>query len=168
MFLKIKKMFVNELKDTGIIWCTGDYSYNRFVNEIHDLNGDGSIFISSFLEDVGLAYKASDIAISRAGAGVIMEFAAVGLPSILIPYPYAAANHQDKNADMFDRAGAAIKVGESDASPENVGKILIDLLDNPSELARMANKASHISKINASNDIVDSIIQDISSLDDSL
>ena len=108
-----------------------------------------------------LAYRASDLAVSRAGAGGISEFASIGLPSILIPYPYAADNHQEKNAEVFESAGASVWIRNEDTTPEHIGEIVIDLLSNPVQLIRMAEKARSLARINAAVSIVESIVKEI-------
>jgi UDP-N-acetylglucosamine--N-acetylmuramyl-(pentapeptide) pyrophosphoryl-undecaprenol N-acetylglucosamine transferase len=159
LFLEIKKMYSNELKDTGAIWITGDYSYKKIKEELGKLGTDGSTYLSPFVDEVGLAYKASNLAISRSGAGGVLEFASVGLPSVLIPYPYAADNHQEKNADAFEVAGASVKIRKDESDPEKIGGIIIDLLSNPNQLSRMAEKAKSLAKINAAKDIVETIMK---------
>jgi len=159
VLLDIKKKYSEELKDVGIIWITGEYSYKKFKEAIQDGSEKGSIYLSPFIENIGLAYKASDIALSRSGSGAIMEFAAVGLPSILIPYPYAASNHQEINADIVEKAGAAVKINDEDANPENIGSILIKLINNSTKLNKMSNKALELSMPNASENIVNKIIK---------
>jgi len=159
VLLDIKKKYSEELKDVGIIWITGEYSYKKFKEAIQDGSEKGSIYLSPFIENIGLAYKASDIALSRSGSGAIMEFAAVGLPSILIPYPYAASNHQEINADIVEKAGAAVKIKDEDANPENIGSILIKLINNSTKLNKMSNKALELSMPNASENIVNKIIK---------
>ena len=125
----------------GIIWSTGDFSYGRYEEAMRETADAGSIYLSPFIEKVGLAYRASDMAISRSGSGVMMELAAMGVPSMLIPFPYAAMNHQDKNADVFVESGAAIKITNEDAVPEKVGPVLHELLKNPTALRKMSARA---------------------------
>jgi UDP-N-acetylglucosamine--N-acetylmuramyl-(pentapeptide) pyrophosphoryl-undecaprenol N-acetylglucosamine transferase len=161
LFLEVKKLYSKELKDTGIIWITGDYSYNKFKEHLAKSGGNGSIYLTPFINEVGMAYKASDLAISRAGAGGIMEFAAASLPSILIPYPNAAMDHQKKNAEVFEKAGAAIRIRKEELDPDKLGGIIVDLLSNPNQLARMAEKTRSLGKINAAKDIVESIAKDL-------
>jgi UDP-N-acetylglucosamine--N-acetylmuramyl-(pentapeptide) pyrophosphoryl-undecaprenol N-acetylglucosamine transferase len=162
LFMEIKKIYQDELKDVGVIWSTGSFSYKRFAKEIQESRWGGSIFMSPFIDKVGLAYRASDIAISRSGAGVIMELAAAGIPSILIPYPFAADNHQETNADVFHKAGAGVKFTGDDASPENIGKKMIEILNNGVLQARMSERALTIAKINASRDIADRVVMELS------
>jgi UDP-N-acetylglucosamine--N-acetylmuramyl-(pentapeptide) pyrophosphoryl-undecaprenol N-acetylglucosamine transferase len=161
LFLEAANLYSKELKDTGIIWVTGDFSYKRFKDHLAKSGGNGSIYLSPFIDEVGMAYKASDLTISRAGAGGIMEFAAAGLPAVLIPYPNAAMDHQKKNAEVFEKAGAAVRISKEDLDPDKLGGIIVDLLSNPNQLARMAEKARSLGKINAAKDIVENIIADL-------
>jgi UDP-N-acetylglucosamine--N-acetylmuramyl-(pentapeptide) pyrophosphoryl-undecaprenol N-acetylglucosamine transferase len=149
----LKKSFPREFMDVGIIWSTGEFSYETYKKRLQEENLSGSVFLSPFITNVGAAYRACDIAISRAGAGVMMELAAMSVPSILIPYPFAADNHQDGNADEFTKAGAAVKIANDDAVPEKVAPVLLDLLNNPMKLERMRQAAQGVSKIHAAADI---------------
>ncbi|OHD65522.1 MAG: undecaprenyldiphospho-muramoylpentapeptide beta-N-acetylglucosaminyltransferase [Spirochaetes bacterium RBG_13_51_14] len=157
----LKKEYSDELKNVGIIWSTGDLSYKKYKEKIHNEIDEGSIYLSPFVERVGLAYRAADLAIARSGAGVMMELAAMGVPSIQIPYPHAADNHQDKNADEFVRAGAAIKIGNEDAVPEKVMPVIQDLLNNPRALQRMSERALAAALPNAAEVIVTGILSEL-------
>jgi UDP-N-acetylglucosamine--N-acetylmuramyl-(pentapeptide) pyrophosphoryl-undecaprenol N-acetylglucosamine transferase len=161
LFLDIKKMYSSELKDTGVIWITGDFSYKKIKEELDRLGTNGSVYMSPFIDEVGLAYKASNLAISRSGAGGVLEFASVGLPSVLIPYPHAADNHQEKNADAFDLAGASVKIRKDETNPEKLGGIIVDILSNPNQLSRMSERAKSLAKINAAKDIVDAVVKEM-------
>lgn len=156
----IKKVFPNEFKDVGIIWSTGDFSHAEYKKKVQEEIAEGSIFLSPFINDVGYAYRACDIAISRSGAGVMMELAAMGVPSILIPYPFAADDHQSKNADEFVAKGAALKISNEDATPERVGPVLIDLLESRLKLEKMSEYAFAAAKRNAGDDIAEKICRD--------
>jgi UDP-N-acetylglucosamine--N-acetylmuramyl-(pentapeptide) pyrophosphoryl-undecaprenol N-acetylglucosamine transferase len=87
----------------------------------------------------------------------MMELAAAGVPSVLIPYPYAAMDHQNKNADSFVSIGAAVKIMDSDASAEKVGPVLFDLLNNSRKLKVMSDSAKKASKPDAADVIVKKI-----------
>jgi len=156
----IKKAFPNEFKDVGIIWSTGDFSHAEYKKKVHEEIDEGSIFLSPFITDVGYAYRACDIAISRSGAGVMMELAAMGVPSILIPYPFAADDHQSKNADEFVAKGAALKVANEDATPERVGPMIIDLLESRIKLNKMSELSLAAAKRSAGDDIAEKICGD--------
>ncbi len=159
LMLGLKKAFPNDFKNTGIIWSTGDFSHGEYKRRVQEEVEEGSIFLSPFINNVGLAYLASDIAVSRAGSGVMMELAAMGLPSVLIPYPHAADNHQEINADEFVKAGAALKISNEDAVPEKVAPVLFGLLDHAAKLERMRQAAFGAAKKNAAADIVEAVLK---------
>jgi UDP-N-acetylglucosamine--N-acetylmuramyl-(pentapeptide) pyrophosphoryl-undecaprenol N-acetylglucosamine transferase len=158
----LKAQYPREFNDVGVIWSTGSQSYERFKSLIQSDGEGGAMYLSPFIDRVGLAYAASDIAISRSGSGVMMELAAMGIPSIQIPYPFAAMNHQDKNADDFVQAGAAIKIANNDASPGKVGPVLIDLLNNERMLKKMKDAALAAARPDAGAVIADDIIAMVS------
>ena len=162
LMIGLKKRYPSEFKNIGIIWSTGDFSYAEYKRRVQEEIDEGSIFLSPFINNVGQAYMAADIAISRSGSGVMMELAAMGVPSILIPYPFAADNHQDLNSDEFENKGASVKIKNEDAVPEKTGPVLFDLLDNAAKLERMRQCALGAAKKNAAADIADAVIDDIS------
>jgi UDP-N-acetylglucosamine--N-acetylmuramyl-(pentapeptide) pyrophosphoryl-undecaprenol N-acetylglucosamine transferase len=89
-----------------------------------------NVWMSKFVDDMGSAYGNAELVISRAGALTIGELAAVGLPSILIPYPHATGRHQEMNARMLEKDGATIMIMERDLTPsvlaEQIKKIIGD------------------------------------------
>jgi UDP-N-acetylglucosamine--N-acetylmuramyl-(pentapeptide) pyrophosphoryl-undecaprenol N-acetylglucosamine transferase len=99
------------------------------------------------------AYAAADLIISRAGAGSIFEIAAVAKPSILIPLPEAAQNHQVKNAYAYQDSGACLVIEENNFTPSLFLEKLKTLFTNQEELKRMAEKAKAFSKIEAAETI---------------
>ncbi len=157
LMLGLKKMYPHEFKNIGIIWSTGDYSYEEYKTRSQNEVDAGSIYLSPYIKKVGKAYRACDIAVSRSGAGVMMELAAAGVPSLLIPYPFAAMDHQDKNAESFVKAGAAVKISDQDAVPEKVAPVLFDLLNHPRKLKSMSDCALKVSRIDAADVIVKNI-----------
>ncbi len=157
----LKTGFAREFKDVGIIWSTGSYSYDKFKSMVQSDMEGGAIYMSPFIDKVGLAYAACDLAISRSGSGVMMELAAMGIPSIQIPYPFAAMDHQDKNADDFVRAGAAIKISNEDAVPEKVAPVIIGLLGNDRQLNKMKEAALRAAKPDAAAVIVEDIARTV-------
>lgn len=102
------------------------------------------------------ALAAADLAVSRAGASVMGEYTAVGLPSILAPYPYAGS-HQEKNAQFLARAGAALVMrnGQMDSLPVTVK----ELLEDQERLARMAKEAKALSRPQAARDIAALLVE---------
>lgn len=91
-----------------------------------------------FYNDMAGLLQRADLAISRAGAGTLTELAVTRTPAILIPYPYAAEDHQTYNAEIFARAGAAQLHQQADLTPEILQRDVLHLLQSPNELERMA------------------------------
>jgi UDP-N-acetylglucosamine--N-acetylmuramyl-(pentapeptide) pyrophosphoryl-undecaprenol N-acetylglucosamine transferase len=86
----------------------------------------------------------ADLVISRAGAGTLTELAVTHTPSLLIPYPFAADDHQTFNARVFSRAGAALLLDQRDLSPQNLEEQVLKLLRSPQSLAQMGAAAASL------------------------
>ncbi len=99
---------------------TGKRDYEKICTRVKGKNAK----IYSFIEDIGLLYSASDIVISRAGALAIAELVKFKKPAILIPYPYAAKKHQQKNARLMEKMGCAIML-ENPSSGQLMEKIYL-------------------------------------------
>ena len=111
-----------------------------------------------FLERMDLAYAASDITISRAGAGTLSELALVGKPVMLIPSPNVAEDHQKKNALSLVEADAAVMVEESEWADGGNSKISLgDLLGDTEFMSRLGDNIKQLAKPNATKDIVEEI-----------
>ena len=101
----------------------------------------------SFCNQMELAYSAADVVVARSGASTLTEIAAFGLPSVLIPYPHAAGNHQWHNARVFESAGAARLLDQSQFSGvhaehgERLANVITEMLDDEAGRARMADAA---------------------------
>lgn len=108
-----------------------------------------------FLDEIGLAYGAADIAVARAG-GSVWELAAAGLPAVLVPGEFATGGHQEKNARWFERAGGAVVVPEAEAArvPETVAALLAD---DPRRAA-MAAAMRAAAKPDAAEEIADELL----------
>ena len=118
--------------DAQILVAVGASGYEAFLAEIsrHEPNGRpvldgqgrrfGNVTVVPYLYDMPAALAAADLVVGRAGALSIAEFTARGLPVILIPYPHAAENHQEKNAKVLEEAGAARVIRDSELNGERV------------------------------------------------
>jgi UDP-N-acetylglucosamine--N-acetylmuramyl-(pentapeptide) pyrophosphoryl-undecaprenol N-acetylglucosamine transferase len=102
-----------------------------------------------FIDDVAAALGAADVVIERAGASSLAELCAVGRPSILIPYPFAADDHQHKNALSLERKGAAVALAQPQATPARIADELVRLARDPERRARMARAAGALGKPDA-------------------
>ena len=143
--------------DAQIIWGTGKLSYQDAVQAALDYQN--RIHVTEYLDNMAMAYSASDLAVCRAGALTLAELAICGLPSILIPYPYAAAGHQVKNANAFRRSGAAEMLIEQDLDEKILSQKIVDLIKDTAQLQVMRNAALKAAFPDAADHIVQSIFE---------
>lgn len=97
-----------------VIWQTGKYYSNDIQDKLKELEIP-NLHITDFIKDMGVAYKAADLVVSRAGASSISEFCLLGMPVILVPSPNVAEDHQTKNAMALVTKNAALYVKDGDA-----------------------------------------------------
>ncbi|MDJ0619455.1 MAG: undecaprenyldiphospho-muramoylpentapeptide beta-N-acetylglucosaminyltransferase [Calothrix sp. MO_192.B10] len=102
-----------------------------------------------FYDKMAPLLQRANLAISRAGAGSIIELAVCGTPAILIPYPFAAEDHQAYNACVFTEAGAGFSYKQSELTPEILQTQVLSLLDAPEDLQKMGEKARGIALTNS-------------------
>lgn len=108
-----------------------------------------------FLDRMETIYPTVDLAISRAGAGSVVELALFGVPAIFIPFPHATDNHQEMNAREMVACGGAVLVREQDASPERVAEVCVRLLTNRAQLATMSEHMRRTAQPDAAERVVD-------------
>jgi UDP-N-acetylglucosamine--N-acetylmuramyl-(pentapeptide) pyrophosphoryl-undecaprenol N-acetylglucosamine transferase len=108
-----------------------------------------------FIDEIGVAYGAADIALARAG-GSVWELAAAGLPAVLVPGAFATANHQDKNARWFVDAGGAVVIPETEAA--RAPQAVEELLGDADRLAAMAVAMRAVAKPHAAEEIADELV----------
>jgi len=113
--------------------------------------------VAAFHHAMEEVYSAADLAIARSGAASLAELAAFSLPAILIPFPYAAEDHQTKNAEIFVRAGAALLLKESDLTAELLAHKIRELIENPQELRRFAEVSGRLAPKNAAALVVETM-----------
>ncbi len=116
-------------------------------------------YVAAFHHDMQEAYSVADLAISRSGAASLTELSHFGLPSVLIPFPYASEDHQTLNAQLFVRAGAAILCKEENAIAGDLADVLRRLIAKPELLSAMATKSKNFARDNAAAAVVDLIEQ---------
>jgi UDP-N-acetylglucosamine--N-acetylmuramyl-(pentapeptide) pyrophosphoryl-undecaprenol N-acetylglucosamine transferase len=97
-----------------------------------------------FYDDMAALLQRANLAISRSGAGSLTELAVCGTPAILIPYPFAAEDHQSYNAEVFTQPGAALSFKQSELTAELLQNQVLHLLRSPDELTKMAENAKAI------------------------
>lgn len=113
---------------------------------------------AAFLDDMPAAYAQAHLVVSRAGAGAVAELAAAGMPSILVPFPYAADDHQLRNAEAMQRAGAAILIEERNFNGQVLFDTLARLAGAPEELERMSRAARGLARPGAAGRAAEALL----------
>lgn len=144
-------------KDYQLIWQTGKLDYKDIVNETKDTD-TRNIQILEFIKDMELAYSAADIIVSRAGAIAISELAVAQKPVLLVPFPFAAEDHQTKNAMNLVEKNAARMVKDSEMQ-EKFWNTLSEICENERVRKEMSDNLKYFAKPNAAKEIVDEIFK---------
>lgn len=117
--------------------------------EKHGVEAD----ITDFIDDMAAAYSWADLVVCRAGAMTIAELAAVGVGSILVPFPYAVDDHQAANARYLSDSGCAVLIRESELTPESLAGALKEMCRNHEHLISMAMICRELAKPRATEDV---------------
>jgi UDP-N-acetylglucosamine--N-acetylmuramyl-(pentapeptide) pyrophosphoryl-undecaprenol N-acetylglucosamine transferase len=113
--------------------------------------------VAAFHHSMEELYSAADFAIGRSGAASLAELATFSLPAILIPFPYAAEDHQTRNAEIFARAGAGIILKESDLADDLLARKIRELIGEPARLLEMSEKSARLAPKNAAALVVETM-----------
>jgi UDP-N-acetylglucosamine--N-acetylmuramyl-(pentapeptide) pyrophosphoryl-undecaprenol N-acetylglucosamine transferase len=113
--------------------------------------------LREYIADFGEALLASDLVVARAG-GSVFEIAAHSRPAVLIPYPYATADHQSANARFVERAGAAVVITDEKLSPERLAHEVRTLLDDQPRLEAMARAAMALARPDAAREVAEEVL----------
>jgi UDP-N-acetylglucosamine--N-acetylmuramyl-(pentapeptide) pyrophosphoryl-undecaprenol N-acetylglucosamine transferase len=114
--------------------------------------------VHAFLDDMPRRFEAADLVLARSGASTVAELAAAGKPSLLVPFPQAADDHQRKNADVLAAAGAAKLLLEKDITAEHLLRVLIDMLSDGPGLRDMSQKALQLAHPDATRRIAEMVM----------
>jgi UDP-N-acetylglucosamine--N-acetylmuramyl-(pentapeptide) pyrophosphoryl-undecaprenol N-acetylglucosamine transferase len=142
-----------EEKDIQVIWQTGKNYFEQFQT----LKSE-KVLVRDFIEDMNAAYSACDLVLARAGATTIAELLNLGIPSILVPSPNVAENHQYFNAKSLFEQGAAILIEDKNITKELI-KTVLNTFSDDNKLADLKNNAKAMAKPNAAEVIAQSAIR---------
>ena len=109
--------------------------------------------VTAFIDDMGKAYAKAHLVICRSGAGTVTELCAVGRAAVLVPYPFAAGDHQALNAAAMVETGAGILLPDRQLSGQSLAKLIKDFMRNPEGLAWMEAKALELGRPHAAAEI---------------
>lgn len=146
-----------EKSGVQFIWQTGKFYHEDIVNQLKDKDLP-MLHVTDFISDMGAAYKAADLVISRAGASSISEFCLIGKPVILVPSPNVAEDHQTKNAMALVNKDAAIYVKDADA-PKVLIQKAVEIVGDASKMASMSENIKKLGHKNSADVIADEVIK---------
>jgi UDP-N-acetylglucosamine--N-acetylmuramyl-(pentapeptide) pyrophosphoryl-undecaprenol N-acetylglucosamine transferase len=142
-------------QNVSVLHQTGESAVEQVKQRYRELGVEAEVV--PFIDDMARAYASASLVVARAGATTLAELCAIGKPSILIPYPHAAEDHQMKNARAMQDAGAALAIAESELSAEGLASQVRSLLVGRSERRAMAESARALGRPEAAAAIVDDL-----------
>ena len=138
---------------------TGKVGHKDMCNALAGIKLSDKIQVREYINDMDLCMAAADLVICRAGAITLGELQACGKPSILIPSPYVAENHQYHNAMTLKKAGAAELIEEKDLTPEHLINTVDKLIENKPKLSAMSEAATKSAIIDANERIYQALMR---------
>ncbi len=155
----LKKIF--EKYNVQIIFQTGakhyEYTVSMLKEHYPEYEQNKNLMVKPYFDNMTEILKASDIAVSRAGSLSLSEICACGIAPILIPYPYAAADHQRKNAKSLLNKNACLYLEDEETNAENLFNKIEELLANPEKLAEIQKNTNSLAKLDATEKIVEQL-----------
>lgn len=148
------------IKESGVqfIWQTGKYYNASIMAELKQRGTVPSLHVTDFISDMGAAYKAADLVISRAGASSISEFCLIGKPVILVPSPNVAEDHQTKNAMALVNKNAALYAKDADA-PAEVVKLALQTVKDDARLKELSENILKLALPDSADIIANEVVK---------
>jgi len=148
-----------EQSGVQFIWQTGKYYSNEIAERLKQSGKQlPQLKVTDFISDMGAAYKAADLVISRAGASSISEFCLIGKPVILVPSPNVAEDHQTKNAMALVNKQSALYISDAEA-PEKLLATAIETVNNDAKLAELSQNIKAMGLRNSADVIADEVLK---------
>jgi UDP-N-acetylglucosamine--N-acetylmuramyl-(pentapeptide) pyrophosphoryl-undecaprenol N-acetylglucosamine transferase len=142
--------------DLRVLHIAGRRDYSELTSRERPAGYDLCEYLD--LDEFAQALAAADLVVARSG-GSVFEIAAYGLPAILVPYPYASADHQTANARWMADASAAVVIADGELSGERLARELTALLDDRVQLAAMAQASRGLARPEAAREVADELLQ---------
>jgi len=141
----------------AVLHASGRRDGEDLQRRLEELGSPPHYHLHPYIEPFADALAAADLVVARAG-GSVMELAAAGLPAVLVPFPYATADHQTSNARFIERAGAAVVVPDSELDGPRLAREVGGLLAAPQRLGAMVKAARAVARPDAAEQIADELI----------
>lgn len=151
---------IRKTPDVQIVWQTGKVYSAGIAEALNAVPGrcPENMYVTEFVSDMSAAYTAADLVVSRAGASSISELCLLGKPSILVPSPNVAEDHQTKNARALSNRGAALFVSDAEA-PEKLVELALATVRDAASLQSIGAEAQKMGLPNAASDIADEVLK---------
>ena len=151
---------LDDIRQSGIqiIWQTGKFYSQHIADQLKEKGQPQNLKVMDFITDMGAAYKAADLVISRAGASSISEFCLIGKPVILVPSPNVAEDHQTKNALALVHRDAALMVKDADA-PQQLIKLAMEVVRDTQQLTSLSSHIKEMALPDSANIIAKEVIR---------
>jgi UDP-N-acetylglucosamine--N-acetylmuramyl-(pentapeptide) pyrophosphoryl-undecaprenol N-acetylglucosamine transferase len=147
-------------RQVRVVHQTGELDFDR-VRQAY-AEADIAAVVQPFFNDMAARYREADLIVCRAGATTVAEITVIGRAALFIPFPYAADDHQTRNAQVLVDAGAALMIAERDLNPEDLAAVIDGLAGDRRRLATMEANARELGRPNAAQEIVDDVYDLIS------
>lgn len=141
-----------------ILLKTGRAHHDEMVERIEAAGAAEVVIPVAFFDRMTDPYAAADLTVSRAGASSVAEIAAIGVPSILVPYPHASDDHQTVNARALSDTGGAELVPDGEATGDRLGPLIEDLAARPDRLAALAEAARRVGRPGAARELAEWVL----------
>ncbi|HXG94470.1 MAG TPA: undecaprenyldiphospho-muramoylpentapeptide beta-N-acetylglucosaminyltransferase [Blastocatellia bacterium] len=133
---------------------TGERDF-EMVRRAYTEAGFAEADVRPFIHDMAARFEQADVLICRSGATTVAEIAAAGKAAIFVPFPFATDDHQRKNAEAFERAGAGRMILQKDLTPETLANEITRLIENPDEIDRMEEASRRLGRADSAERAVD-------------
>ncbi len=153
---------VADLAWLQILHAAGKMDFERVRHATRGYAGDDAGLryrCVPYVEEMGKAYRTADLVVSRAGATTIAEVTTLGVASILVPYPYATASHQELNARYVEKAGGAKVIPDRELSGDTLFSAVLEVLGDPAKLESMRQASKRFGKPHAAEDLAGMVFE---------
>lgn len=144
--------------DVQFVWQTGKYYHADIMKQLNNRQDLPNLKVMDFISDMGGAYRAADLVVSRAGASSISEFCLIGKPVILVPSPNVAEDHQTKNAMALVNKDAALYV-KDDEAPKALLSLALETVADDARLQTLSKNILRLALPNSADIIADEVIK---------
>lgn len=154
----LRRLDVIRKAEVQIIWQTGKFYSAKINAQMANVEPVKNLVVTDFISDMGTAYKAADLVISRAGASSISEFCLIGKPVILVPSPNVAEDHQTKNAMALVNKQAAMIMKDSQA-PDELVDLALETVKSEGKLESLSMNIKKLALPDSANIIADEVLK---------